>query len=762
MLSHEAEASRTAGGQRPPDRGAPLVERIVTWSVEHRARAIGGWLLLVAFALVLSAFVPGDDALSHDPGDTGVAQQVLRDQPSYEPSLENVLVQSHQGGTAPFATNPELRATTEDLVRSLTALPGAVTGLRSPMDTPGQVSRDGGSGLVTYFVAGPNDQMSEHHAAAVETIEAVAARHPGVRVAEAGDRSLNSAVDDAVQDDFTRAELISLPLTAVILLVVFGSLIAASIPLLLAGTTMIAAFSLVAIVGKVIPVNSAVSSMILLIGVAVSIDYALFYLRREREERLAGRDVGRALRIAARTSGRVVIVSGLTVMFCVAGLLFTGLDNFRGLTVGAVLVVALAVLGSVTVLPAVLALLGHRVEKARVPWLGKRRTAAHESRIWTAISRAVVHRPLLWTVLSLLALAVMAVPALDIHLQDAGPTNSLPRRVPTVDNAVRMQQAFPGAAAPAKVVVWGDADDAALDQQVERVRAQITARPDLFAEPLSTIRVDGSLILRVPLAGEGTDPLSNRALLALRQEVLPQTIGTVQGAEYAVSGRTAFAYDFTERVRDTLPIVFGFVLTLAFILLAVAFRSLAIPVVSILLNLVSIGAAYGVLTWVFQDGHGASLLGFTPYGGVVGWMPLFIFVLLFGLSMDYHIFILSRIRERWATGVPARTAIVEGVGRSAGVITSAAAIMIAVFSVFVVLSAIEYKMLGVGMAVAILIDATLVRGVLLPAAMALLGDKAWSLPGRPPPRRFADHRAPAPGPATTAEEPLVTRLGQRF
>ena len=717
-------------------RRLPLVERVAAWSIRHRWPAIAGWLLLVVLTVVGSGLLPGDDARAQDPGESGRAEQILRDQRSYTPAHENVLIQLPESGArdsgAPgFARNAALRATAQDLVATLRGKPGAVSDLRSPLQDPRQVSEDGRSGLVSFFVAGPNENIDAHYETAVAAVREVAARHPDVRLAQAGDRSLNKAVDDSVKKDFHRSETISLPITAVILLVVFGSLIAASIPLLLAATTVAATFGLIAAVGKVIPINSATSSMILLIGVAVGVDYSLFYLRREREERAAGGDVATALRVAARTSGRVVAVSGLTVMLCVAGLLFTGLDNFRGLTVGAVIVVGLAVLGSVTVLPALLALLGGAVDRTRLPWLGKRRTTARESRLWSAVARRVVRRPVLWGAVATLVLLAVASPFLGVRLQDAGPTSSLPRSVPAIDGALRMQQAFPGSASPAQVVLWGSADnidDRALGQIVDGLHDRIATSGHLLAEPLAVARVDDVVVIRVPLAGQGTDPVSNRALELLRERVLPAAVGTVPGVRYAVSGKTAFAYDFTQRVRQRMPLVIAFVLVLAFLLLAVAFGSVAIPLVSIVLNLLSIGAAYGVLTWVFQDGHLGSLLGFTSYGGVVDWLPLFMFVLLFGLSMDYHIFILSRIQERRTAGADAKTAIIEGVAHSAGVVTSAAVIMTAVFSVFVVLDAIEYKMLGLGMAMAILIDATLVRGVLLPATMALLGDRAWLAP----------------------------------
>ncbi|MEV4253492.1 MMPL family transporter, partial [Spirillospora sp. NPDC049652] len=423
--------------------------------------------------------------------------------------------------------------------------------------------------------------------------------------------------------------------------------------------------------------------------------------------------------VATRTSGHVVAVSGLTVMLCLAGLLLTGLDNFKGLTAGTVLVVGLAMTGSVTFLPALLAALGPHVNAVRLPWIGRRRTAAAPSRFWTAVAGRVVRRPLVWGGLAALALVLMTVPALGIRLQDAAVTDSLPRSVPVVDAALRMQREFPGAPSPASVVVWekrpGALDGPAVASAVAGLHPTVTARSG------------DVLVARVPLAHFGTGSDATRSLMELRHRS-DTAFGGLDGVGHAVAGKTAFAYDFTRVIERRSAAVVLAVLGLAFVLLAVAFRSLAVPLVSIPLNLLSIGAAIGVLAWGFQDGHLGGPLGFTAYGGVVGWLPLFMFVILFGLSMDYHIFILSRVREHRAEGLPARAAVVAGVGATSGVVTSAAAIMTCAFSVFAVLTAIEYKMMGVGLAAAILIDATLVRGVLLPAALALLGDRLWKRP----------------------------------
>ncbi|MEV6621266.1 MMPL family transporter [Amycolatopsis sp. NPDC051106] len=681
----------------------PVVERVTNWSLRHRAAAIFGWLALVALSWVIGTFAPGTDARSSPAGDAGTGQAVLDRQDSREPFWENVLVPR------------DATAVVTDLVTTLTAS-GAVADIRSPLDDPAQVSADGRAGLVTFRILGSGEEIRRNLATAASAVTTVAARHPDARLAQAGDLSVSGAVDQSIKEDIKRSETRSLPLTLLILLAVFGSLVAAAVPVLLAGTTVFATFGFLSAVDNWIPVNSATSSMTLLIGMAVGVDYSLFFLRRAREER--GHGVEESLRIAARTSGHVIVVSGLTVVLCVTGLLFTGLDNLRGLTVSTILVVGLAVLASVTVLPATLSLLGTRVDRLRIPWLGKR---GPRSRFWAAVAGVVTRRPALWSGIAAGLLVLLALPAAGIRLQDPAPTESLPRSVPVIDAAARVQEAFPGVTMPAHVVLWSDRGPVDTPA-VRRAIGELTVGTP---KPAVVVPVDDALVVRIPLGGTGNDEAADRTLTALRETLLPQTIGGLDGVHFAVAGRTAEAHDFTAQVLERAPYVFGFILLLAFVLLLVVFRSVAVPAVSILLNLLSVGAAYGVLTLVFQDGFLAPLLGFTPYGGVLGWLPMFLFVLLFGLSTDYHVFILSRIRERRLAGGSAREAIVEGTARSSGVVTSAALIMTGVFSIFLSLAAIEYKMLGLGMAFAILLDATLVRGVLLPAALALFGDRLW-------------------------------------
>jgi RND superfamily putative drug exporter len=719
----------------PPSRDLPqtrpgVTAAIADWSARHRALAIGVWLALVALAVLSGALPLGEQAGARDPGEAGVAEDLIDAAGGYA-VRENVLITAE----GDFADDPEATAATADLVTALTAIPDAVNDIGSPLgEHPDRwIAADGDAALVTFAILGPDEAYEANFQAALDAVASVQTAHPDVEILQAGDSTLSGAVDAGIKDDMRRAETTSLPLTVLVLLAVFGSLVAAGLPLLLAATSVAGAFGFLQLLGHWVPFNSAGSAIVLLVGMAVGIDYSLFYLRRFREERAAGRDSAAALATTARTSGHVIAASGLTVIVCMTGLLITGIDVLKGLALGTVLVVGLAVLGSVTFLPALLATLRHRVDAARLPWLGKRRIKAEPSRLWARVAAAVVRRPLATGGLAAVLLIIAATPVFGLRLQDAAVTASLPPGVsPAVDAAVTMQEHFPGSATAARVAIApngnGALDPAAVDAAVEALHAAAAASDGRLLEPITTSTAGDTVIVRVPLAGAVTDPEADAALAHLRDEALPAAFASVANADIAVTGKTALPHDFTVQLAARTPYVIAFILLLAFVLLAVTFRSWAIPLASIALNLLSIGAACGALAWVFQGGHLEGALGFTSYGGVVSWIPLFMFIILFGLSMDYHIFVLSRVDERRRAGTAIRDAIVGGVAASAGVVSSAALIMTGVFSVFVTLSAIEYKMLGLGMALAILIDATVVRGVLLPAAMSLLGDRAWPKP----------------------------------
>ncbi len=591
-----------------------------------------------------------------------------------------------------------------------------------------RLSADGRSELVTFTVPGKAADTTTTVQAAQQAVAAVQARYPGLTVAESGDASISGAVSTALGHDFHKAEETSVPITLLLLLVVFGSLIAAGIPLLLAITAVMAAISLLSVVGQWLPVGSSTSEVVLLIGMAVGIDYSLFYLRREREERARGASHAEALRIAAGTSGKAVLISGLTVMVALAGLFLTGLSIFDGVALGSIAVVGIAVVGSLTVLPAVLSWLGPRLERGRVPLLRRRARATRPSRLWGALARQVVKHPLAWGGIASLALLALAAPALGMRI--GYPAIDAPKGLPVVQTMDRIERAFPQGPSPAEVVVTGkDLGGPAVRHAVEALRGRATASGPIRG-PISAVPVAGdrALLISVPLAGDGSDSASANALATLRNQVLPSTLGTVPGVSFAVTGDTASNVDFNQQMRDTVPLVFAAVAAAAFVLLAVAFGSIAIPLISILLNLLSVGAAYGLVTLIFQDGRLQGPLGYTSFGGIIAWEPLFMFVFLFGISMDYHVFLLSRIRELRTRGASTRDAVTGGIASSAGVVTSAAFIMVAVFSVFATLSLIDLKILGIGMAAAVLIDATVVRGVLMPAALSLLGDRTWAAP----------------------------------
>jgi RND superfamily putative drug exporter len=715
---------------------APIVERVAGWSARHRKTAVFGWLLLVVAAVLIGQRLGTSNVSSYDPGQSGQAERVLDRPVVQQPSAESVLIQGRSPGQV-YGSDPEIRQAVREVVAALKALPTSAADVQSPLTTRGLVS--GKSVLVTFNVAGKPGNDDQAVVPALNAVARVQAHHPGLKVEEAGGASVDRAISNSTGNDFRKAEITSVPVSLILLVVVFGALIAAGIPLLLAGTAVISAISLLAIPGRWLPVDGTTSSIVLLVGMAVGIDYSLFYLRRVREERVAGNDTSQALRIAAHTSGRAIVVSGLTVMIAMAGLFLTGIDVFSGVAIGTILVVGVAVLGSLTFLPAMLSMLGKWTDRGRIPFLGKRRTAASESRFWGALARAVVKRPLVWGAVATIALLALAAPVLRLNLEDPG-IHSLPPDVPVVHTLADISQAFPGGPAPAEVVVTSsgaaDLGGKQVTAAIAALHGQVSGTHGAIREPISSAMFghDQVLVVSVPLAGSGTDATSNNALTILRDHALPATLGQVPGISYAVTGLTAGNHDFDAQLAKTVPWVFVFVLGLAFVLLMASFRSVWIPALSIVLNLLSVGAAYGVMVWIFQDGHLEGPLGFTAYGGITAWLPLFMFVLLFGLSMDYHVFILSRIRELRLAGAPARTAVTDGIARTGGVVTSAALIMVAVFSIFATLSLIEFKMFGVAMAVAVLIDATIVRGVLLPAGLALLGDRVWS------PRKQAAHR----------------------
>jgi uncharacterized membrane protein YdfJ with MMPL/SSD domain len=725
-----------------------IAARAGRWSAEHRFKAVSIWLVLVALAVFAGGAV-GTETLSDEEYGVGESQQAdkaLADGFN-DAADETVLIQGAD------VESPEFRGAVDQLIAELEGTEN-VTEVVSPYDDQSAIAENGQAALVTYEVPEPPDDSDETVEDRVEapeaTIERVAADNPELEIGYFGDASASKALSESFEEDFQRAEFTSLPITLIILVLAFGALVAALVPLLLAATAVAAAIGLLGPLSQVWPIDESASSVVLLIGLAVGVDYALFYLRREREERARGLSSEAALNAAAATSGRAVLVSGITVAVAMAGMYFAGAATFESFASGTILVVAIAVIGSLTVLPAVLSKLGDRVNRGRIPFLTPpQKRAATESRFWGAILDRVLRRPWIAGGIAATALIVMAIPVLNLKMQVPG-IDTLPRDLEVMQTYDEIQASFPGDQIPATVVVeTGDASRAEVEAGVAELEDAVAAdRENFVGQPSVEVSEDRSVVsIDVPVAGDGADEASYAALTELRENVIPATIGQVGGTEVNVTGITAGSEDFNQLMEERVPIVFAFVLGMAFLLLLGTFRSIVIPIKAIVLNLLSVGAAYGVVVWIFQEGNLESLLGFESTGAVTSWLPLFLFVILFGLSMDYHVFILSRIREAYDRGLATGDAVATGIKSTASVVTAAAVVMIAVFAIFATLSSIEFKQFGVGLAAAILIDATIIRGVLLPATMKLLGDWNWYLPSWLewlPPSRFEGSALPMP------------------
>jgi RND superfamily putative drug exporter len=701
-----------------------LAARMAVWSSRHRKKAFWGWLafVVVVFALGNGAGTKSISDADQFSGESHRAEVALHDA-GLRPVEEVVFVQSDKL----TVRDPEFRAAVTDVMGRLGRLQ-YVSNIRSPL-SGGEVSRDGHAALVKFRIAGDSTEAADRVDPSLAAVAAVQAGHPGMDIRQIGGASTRKAINKVFTDDLAKAGELSLPLTLIILTITFGSLVAAGVPLLIGLSSVLAALGLVALFSKVLPVDSNLPAVVLMIGLAVGVDYSLFYLRREREERAGGRDERGALYAAAATSGRAVLISGMTVIVAMAGMLISGDRTFISFAEGAILVVAIAMFASLTVLPAMLSWLGDRVEKGRIPFLGRKRRPAGRSRAWMAVTGAVMRRPGLSAALAGGLLIALAVPALQLRVVTSG-VDEMPQDLPIIKTYHTVKNVFPSEGVTATVVVQSDhVRSGATAAGIAALRSRVDASKSFLPGTEITSNPAGTVAkIEVPTPGNGTDKTSLKSLNELRDTIIPATLGRVDGTTVNVSGDAASSKDFADQLTSRLPLIFAFVFGLAFILLLVTFRSIVIPIKAIILNLLSIGAAYGILVLIFQDGHLESLIGFTSIGGVTNWLPLFLFVVLFGLSMDYHVFILSRVRELYDRGMSTDEAVKQGISTTAGTVTSAALVMVGVFSVFVTLSFLDFKELGVGMAVAVLIDATIIRGILLPASMKLLGDWNWYLP----------------------------------
>ncbi|MFI1396978.1 MMPL family transporter [Streptomyces sp. NPDC020681] len=705
-----------------------IAARAGGWSARHRWAAVGIWVLFVLLAMVAGSAAGQVELKDSDQlkGETTQASRITEDAGIEEPASEMVLVQAKDGSVK--ATDPEFRSAVDAVIKAVGAT-GQVAEVTSPY--PDSISKDGRSALVQFDVRGDPETAGDRIEPVLNAVAKVQDAHQELRIEEIGGASMNKTFDDAFGDDFKQAELSAVPVALGILLIAFGALVAALLPVALALTAIMATMGLMGVVSHVMPMSETANSVMLLVGLAVGVDYCLFYLRREREERQAGRDAATAMQIAAATSGRAVIVSGVTVCVAMAGMLFTGIGEFKSMGLASLIVVAVAMVGSVTVLPALLSLLGERVEKGRIPFLNRAKRGTNgESRIWNKVLGSVLKRPLVSLLVAAGALVAVALPAIGMKTQQLTLDQEFGDSVPIVATYERVNEAFPGGADPAEVVVKADdINSAAVKQAIADFRQQAVSS-GASKGPVEVVTHDAENLafVYVPLVGGSDQDKAEKSLDILRTEVRPATLGTVDGVEAPISGQVAGSKDFNDQLTKSVAPVFAFVVVFAFVLMLLSFRSLTIAITSIVLNLLSVGAAYGILTAVFQYGWGASLVGAEGVGAIIAWLPLFLFVILFGLSMDYHVFVVSRIREAKMQGRGTREAITHGVVTTAGVVTSAAVIMVAVFAIFGTLSMQSMKQMGVGLAAAVLIDATIIRGVLLPAVMALLGDRNWYFP----------------------------------
>jgi RND superfamily putative drug exporter len=700
-----------------PSRGLARLVRAAARGASRRPKTvIALWLALIVACTALGS-IAGTRSLSNtasNVGESAHAATTLQRSGLQDPAQETILVRSADAHTTAAAA--------ASLAAAAAKLPD-VRGVQTPASTPSLVTDGGRTDLVVVTLRGSPDNASDHVAPLMSLV--AHQRRPGVTLQEAGDASSNQAVNQLVDHGLRRAELISIPITLLILILAFGALVAASVPLLLGVTSVAGAIGALGVVSHLVPEGSSTAPVVVLIGLAVGIDYSLFAIRRERAERRAGRGPEAALDATAATVGRAILVAGTTVVIGLAGLLFSGFAVFTSMALGAIIVVAFAVLGSLTVLPAALSLLGDRVDKGRI--LGRRRAARRgpvdpARTVWGRIARVVTGHPRAALATALVVLAALAVPVLSMHTA-ADDSTALPPHTPAVVAARAVQSAFPGAGDIETLVVSGHA----LGRPT--ARAQLAA---IGGEGRSLTGGHGPVSLKVSRDGaaaavgipvpSGTHAQGDTNVHLLRGALKPAVTRRLPGAHAQLTGDDAENVDFTGQLSSVTPLVIGFVLVLAFVLLVATFGSpwLALSVMG--LNLLSVGAAFGLLVTVFQHHWAESLLGFTSSGAIVNWLPLFAFVVLFGLSMDYTVLVLERAAEARRNGAGAREAAAEALGATGSTVSSAALVMVSVFAIFATLPLLDFKQMGVGLAAAIALDATLVRGVALPAALALLGD----------------------------------------
>ncbi|MGW3203420.1 MMPL family transporter [Streptomyces sp. NPDC001135] len=703
-----------------------LTVRMARLSARHPWRALGGWLLFMALCLGVGSAVGTDSAKTADyrVGEAGRAEAMAAEGHLGRLSTEQVLISARTGA---LDEGPAASAA-QELTARMRRLP-EVAQVAAPVR-----SFDGHVLMVEVSLKGEELEADAKVGALLAQTRAVQRAHPGLLVQETGSASVSKGVDQQRDDDLALSERISLPLTLVTLLIVFGSLTMAAVPLLLALSSIAAAIGLAMVASHLTPDAGVGKNVILMIGLAVGVDYTLFYLKREREERArsGGRLGTEALvELAAATSGRAVVVSGLAVAASTATLYLASDVIFSSLATGTVVVVLVAVASSLTALPALLTLLGRRAERrarrrAERGRSSRRARGGGDSRLWSALLRPAARHPLATLCCSLLALLALTLPLTGLKITEMS-RDTHSRAIPAMRVYDRLNAEFPDRRVTHQVVVQAPAARSAQVTGELRALARRAAADPLFTG-YARVRTaadhrTSTLELRVPHLGDS--PQAQASLRHLRHDYLPATVGKVTGARYGVSGDVARYTDYPAHQDGRLPLVIGALLLVTFLMTLCAFRSVVLGLLGVVLNLLSAAASLGLLVLVFQHTWAEGLLHFRSTGTIGSRVPLFLFVILFGLSMDYQVFVVSRIREAVLAGTPTRQAVVEGVRRSASVVTSAAVIMTTVFVSFVFLHLIEMKQIGFVLAAAVLLDAFVVRVLILPAALLLLGERTW-------------------------------------
>ncbi|MBA3787435.1 MAG: MMPL family transporter [Actinobacteria bacterium] len=708
-----------------------MTERIARASGRHPWRVLVIWIVVVVASVgtivtFLESALEGEIAITSET-ESKRAEALLAEgfpPPPPEQDITEVVVVRSEGGSVDDAPFERRVRRLEDELREAGAT-NVISFYAGGNEQLVSADRDA-TELLVGLGADPDEETVKPLVALVQTLD----DEPGIEAAITGEWTSDADFAQLSQDDLRTGELyFGGPAALIILLLVFGAVVAGLVPLALAIVSIFGALALTALVGQVFPLSVFTINMLITMGLALGIDYSLFVLSRFREERAAGREKLDAIAAAGSTASRAVLFSGIAFVLAMVGLLLVPSTIMRSLAAGAILVGIVAIVAALTLLPAVLSLLGDRVNGLKLPFFGRAAVGqtGGESRFWSRIVRAVMRRPVLSLALGVGLLVAAAVPVLNLDTGSAGPS-TFPDRFESKQGHLLLNEEFPsGGVEPVEIAVAGDVASSEVRAAIDRLEADIGRQP-IFGEPAVESNVAGGVTrITLPIGGDAGAEQATNAVRDLRADVVPQSFAEID-AEVAVGGPTAEEIDYQDTMERWLPRIFVFVLGISFILLTIAFRSIVVAASAIVMNLLSVGAAYGLLVLVFIEGIGNELLGFQQAAAVEAWVPLFLFAVLFGLSMDYQVFLLSRIRERYSRNGDNDEAIAFGVGSTARLITGAALIIIAVFWGFARGDLIMFQQMGFGVAVALLIDATIVRSVLVPASMKLLGERNWYLP----------------------------------